>query len=193
MNYDLILKALEKHITLNEAEQKHFTSLLRYKMIRRKQFLLNVGEVCQWVSFVTEGCLRGFNVDRNGIEHVLSFAPPGWWITDMYSFISQKPGQLNIEALEDTEVFLLTRKDLDALYFQIPKFERFFRILAENSLVAYHQRILDNLSLTAEERYLKFCKIYPTLINKLPQKQIASFIGVTPEFFSRMRTNLLKK
>ena len=111
----------------------------------------------------------------------------------MYSLISQKPGILNIEALEDTETILLSKANQERLYLEVPKFERFFRILIEKSLVANQQRLVDNMSLTAEERYNIFCDRYPTLINSLPQKQIASYIGVTPEFFSRMRAAALKK
>ena len=101
----------------------------------------------------------------------------------MYSYISEKPGNLFIEVLEDSEVVSITKENHQELYQQIPKLERFFRILAENSLVSHQERLMDNLSLTAEERFEKFCSKYPTLIQKVPQKQIASFIGVTPEFF----------
>jgi CRP-like cAMP-binding protein len=135
---------------------------------------------------VTQGCLRNYSLDKNGLEHVMAFAPPGWWIADMYSFISQKPGMLYIEALEPTEVLLLSKEDQERLYVDVPKFERFFRIIIEKSLVSSQQRVLDNLSLTAQERYLNFCKRYPSLVNCLPRKQIASYIGVTPEFFSKM-------
>jgi CRP-like cAMP-binding protein len=111
----------------------------------------------------------------------------------MYSLLSQKPGNLFIEVLEDAEVVLLSKENQEELYHQIPKLERFFRIIVENSLVSYQERLMDNLSLTAEERFDKFCKKYPTLIQKVPQKQIASFIGVTPEFFSKMKSRLLRK
>lgn len=193
MSFDPILQAVSKHIRLNPEEQQHFVSLLHPQKIKRKDFLLREGDVCTLSTFVLDGCLRGFTVDANGWEHVLSFAPKGWWIADMYSLLSQKPGHLNIEALEETEILTLSKKDQEQLYMDIPAFERFFRILIENSLVANQQRLIDNLSLTAEERYLKFCDVYPTLIHQLPQKQIASYIGVTPEFFSRMRSNLLRK
>lgn len=193
MSFDLLLSNISKYIHLNDEEKEHFISYLRPKQIKRKQFILAGGEICKQSVFVTNGCLRGFTVDKNAIEHVLSFAPPGWWIADMYSLISQKPGILNIEALEDTEAIILSKINQEKLYLEIPKFERFFRILTENSLVANQQRIVDNMSLTAEERYSIFCKRYPTLIDYLPQKQIASYIGVTPEFFSRMRTGLLRK
>lgn len=191
--FDLLLNNIARYIHLTDEEKAAFIAHLKPFHIKRKQFILTEGETCRNSVFVTEGCLRGFTVDKNGIEHVLSFAPPGWWIADMYSLISQKPGILNIEALEDTEAIILSKAGQEELYHEVPKFERFFRILTENSLVANQQRIVDNMSLTAEERYSIFCKRYPTLIDHLPQKQIASYIGVTPEFFSRMRAGLLRK
>jgi CRP-like cAMP-binding protein len=123
----------------------------------------------------------------------MSFACEGWWISDMYSLLSQKPGNLFIEVLEDAEVVILSKENQEKLYLEIPKLERFFRILTENSLVANQERLMDNLSLTAEERFEKFCRKYPTLIQKVPQKHIASYIGVTPEFFSKMKARMLKK
>jgi len=193
MPVDLLLNNISRYIRLNEEERSIFLDYLQPKSFKRKQFLLNEGEVCKYSAFVTSGCLRGYTVDKNGIEHVLSFAPPDWWMGDMYSLISQKPGILNIEALEDTETITLSKASQEKLYIAVPKFERFFRILTENSLVANQQRIIDNLSLTAEERYGIFCKRYPTLIDHLPHKQIASYIGVTPEFFSRMRSGVLRR
>jgi CRP-like cAMP-binding protein len=190
---NLILQNIAKHINLTKEEQEIFTNYLQTKKIKRKQFLLTDGDICKHSAFVTTGCLRGYTVDKGGIEHVLNFAPPDWWIADMYSLLSQKPGILNIEALEDTEVLLLSKANQEKLYLEIPKFEHFFRILVENSLVASQQRLIDGLSLTAEERYNNFCKRYPTLIDNLPQKQIASYIGVTPEFFSRMRSEMVKR
>ena len=189
----LIIDSISRHITLSDEEKEHFISLLQPKTYKRKQFILEDGEVCKYSTFVTKGCLRGFTVDANGFEHVLNFAPVGWWIADMYSLLTQKPGILNIEAQEDAEVLLLTKSRQEKLYHDIPQFERFFRIITENSLVANQQRLIDNLSLSAEERYHNFCKRYPTLINTLPKKQIASYIGVTPEFFSRMQHRMLKK
>jgi CRP-like cAMP-binding protein len=192
MSTDLILQSIARYIHLSEDEKAYFVSLLQPKTIKRKQFILTEGQVCKYSTFVTSGCLRGFTVDGNGFEHVLNFGPPGWWVADMYSLISQKPGILNIEALEDTEALLLSKVNQEKLYVKLPQFERFFRIITENSLVAYQQRLVDNLSLTADDRYHNFCKRYPTLINDLPKKQIAAYIGVTPEFFSRMQHHLLK-
>ena len=193
MQFDLILSNISKHIHLDEKEKAVFEGHLQFKEVKRKAILLREGEVCKNSIFVTGGCLRGYTFDKNGTDHVLNFAPPDWWIADMYSLITQKPGTVTIEALEDSKIILLSKTAQEQLYAQIPKFERFFRILTEKSLVANQQRIIDNMGLTAEERYNIFCNRYPTLIHTLPQKQIASYIGVTPEFFSRMRAGMVRK
>ncbi len=192
MDYSLILKNVSNHILLDTEEEQYFTSLLEYRKIRNKQCVLSEGEISNHIYFVTGGCLRGFTVDKSGTEHVLSFAPEDWWIGDLYSYITRQPGNLFIEALESSEALVLSGEKQALLYRDVPKFERFFRILAENSLVASQQRLHDRLSLTAGERYERFCVKYPTLIQRLPQKQIASYIGVTPEFFSKMRSSLLR-
>lgn len=188
-----ILENINKIVTLSPQEELLFLSKIEIKTYKAKTVLVNAGEISQYSFFVNSGLLRSFNINDNIVEHVLSFACEGWWIGDMYSLISQKPGNLFIEVLEDAEVVLLSRKNQNELFTQIPKLERFFRILTENSLVAHQERLMDNLSLTAEERFDKFCKRYPTIIQRVPQKQIASYIGVTPEFFSKMKSRLLKK
>lgn len=189
----LILDNISKIITLTPEEQAFFLSKTEIRHYKAKTIIQNAGQVCKEGFFVNSGLLRSFNINDNIVEHVLSFACEGWWISDMYSLLSQKPGNLFIEVLEDAEVVALSKENQEQLYLEIPKLERFFRILIENSLVANQERLMDNLSLTAEERFEKFCRKYPTLIQKVPQKQIASFIGVTPEFFSKMKARLLKK
>ena len=188
-----ILENINKIVTLSPQEELLFLSKIEIKTYKAKTVLVNAGEISQYSFFVNSGLLRSFNINDNIVEHVLSFACEGWWIGDMYSLISQKPGNLFIEVLEDAEVVLLSRESQNELFTQIPKLERFFRILTENSLVAHQERLMDNLSLTAEERFDKFCKRYPTIIQRVPQKQIAFYIGVTPEFFSKMKSRLLKK
>ena len=189
----LLLAHLAKHITLTPPEEQHFLSLLRKKKLRRRHFLLRAGDVCRDSVFVTDGCLRGYTVDKNGFEHILQFAPPGWWLADMYSMLTRQPGELYIEALEDSEVLLLDIDDRDRLMLEIPKFERFFRIITENSLITFRQRLLENLGMPARDRYARFCQRYPTLIECLPQKLIAAYIGVTPEFLSKMRGEMRRK
>ena len=188
-----ILENIAKHVTLTPEEQELFLFKTETKPFKAKTILLSAGEVATCTYFVNSGILRSFNINDNIIEHVLHFACEGWWIGDMYSYISEKPGNLFIEVLEDAEVVIITKENHQKLYQEIPKLERFFRILAENSLVSHQERLIDNLSLTAEERFEKFCSKYPTLIQKVPQKHIASYIGVTPEFFSKMKARLLKK
>lgn len=190
---DLIIQNISKHISLTSEDELLFLSKIETKHFKAKTIILNAGEICKHSYFVNSGLVRSFNVNDNIVEHVLSFACEGWWIGDMYSLLSQKPGNLFIEVLEDAEVVLLSKENQEQLYLEIPKLERFFRILTENSLVANQERLMDNLSLTAEERFEKFCKKYPTLIQKVPQKQIASYIGVTPEFFSKMKSKMLRK
>lgn len=185
-----VLQHISRYITLEPAEAECFSAMLKPRSLKAKELLLDEGEVCRYSAFVTRGCLRGFTIDQNGYEHVLQFAPPNWWIADMYSLITQKPGTLIIEALEDSDILLLSKTDQEQLYHDVPRFERFFRIITENSLVTNRQRVLDNLSLTAAQRYEAFCQRYPTLIDTLPQKQIAAYIGVTPEFFSKMKAGL---
>lgn len=187
MDDSLLFNNFAKHISLTKVEEKYLKTLFEYKVFKSKEFLIQQGEISKQSAFVLNGCLRGYTIDSNGFEHVLSFAPKDWWIADMYSLLSQKPGNLNIEAMVDTEVALISRTNQDKMYEKVPKLERFFRIIIEKSLVAYQQRLNDNLSLTAQERYMKFCKTYPQLINDIPQKQIAAYIGVTPEFLSKLR------
>lgn len=188
-----ILENIAKHVTLTPEEQANFLSKTTVENFKAKTILLNAGEICKNSYFVNSGVLRSFNINDNIVEHVMSFACTGWWISDMYSLLSQKPGNLFIQVLEDAEVVVLSKENQGILFEEIPKLERFFRILTENSLVAHQERLMDNLSLTAEERFEKFCKKHNDLIQKVPQKQIASYLGVTPEFFSKMKSKMLRK
>jgi CRP-like cAMP-binding protein len=193
MDLGPILANVARIIAINEEEEQIFASLLEPWHAKRKDVLLEPGQVCQTSWFVQAGCLRSYTLTEDGEEHVLSFAPVGWWIADMYSLISGRPAVLTIQAIEEAEGWHLTKENQEKLFVAVPKFERFFRILVERSLVAYQQRVLDATSLSAEDRYKKFCRYYPTLIDTLPQKQIASFIGVTPEFYSKMRSRILRE
>ncbi len=193
MNYELILSGVAKHIQLTKKEEEFFVSLLQQKKLKKKQFLVHEGEFNKFTAFVTKGCLRSYSIDRNGFEHIIQFAPPGWWVADLYSLISKQPGKLNIDALEDSEMLILSREDQEKLFETVPKFERFFRILTENSIAANSHRLIDYMGLSAQERYFTFCDRYPMLMKTLPQKQIASYIGVTPEFLSKIKAEFLKK
>lgn len=188
-----ILENIAKHVNLTSEEEELFLSKTETKSVKAKTILLSSGDVAKQTYFVNSGIIRSFNINDNIVEHVLHFACEGWWIGDMYSYITGKPGNLFIEVLEDAEIISISKENHQKLYQEIPKLERFFRILSENSLVSHQERLMDNLSLSAEERFEKFCKKYPDLINKVSQKHIASYIGVTPEFFSKMKAKMLKK
>lgn len=191
--HTLLFEHIRKHIQISEEEEQQIDVLFKEKLVKKKQFILQEGDIQQSSVFVLEGCLRSYSIDKNGVEHVLQFAPPGWWIADINSFVYQKPAQLYIDAIEDSKILMIDKKDLEELYRQLPKLERFFRRLAENGLANYQHRLIDKLSLTALERYNNFCTLYPSLILCLPQKLIASYIGVTPEFLSKMLNTTIVK
>jgi CRP-like cAMP-binding protein len=184
---DLILKNVSQHISLTEEESKLFTSLLSIKRLRKRQYLLQAGDVCPTENFVACGLLRAYTVDEQNNEHVLMFAMEDWWISDLYSFLTNQPSSMNIEAMEDSEVICIEKQALESLYQQVPKFERLMRILFQNAFVAQQQRILSSISQTTEERYSAFIKKYPLLEQRVPQTQIASYLGMTPETLSRIR------
>jgi len=188
MNCTSVIVNLKKHITLTDEECAVIASKLRAVTVKKKQVLLQEGQIARDVAFVLSGCLKSYSVDENGFEHILQFAPAEWWITDMHSFIAEQPAHLIIDAITDTEILLLSRKDQLDMFEQVPKLERYFRILTENSLVSSRQRNIDFVSLTGKQRYENFCKTYPTLINEIPQKLIAAYIGITPEFLSKIRS-----
>lgn len=192
MLHNLLLQQFRKHISLSEAEVEAIEYLFVKQEIKPRSYLARERRICAQNIFVTTGCLRGFIIDNNGYEHVLSFAPEGWWIGDMYSLTTGQPGQLYIQALEKTEVYLLSRENQETLFTLLPRMERYFRIILEHSLVAHQQRLMDNMSLQAEARYARFCQKYPMLVGRLAARHIASYIGVTPEFFSKMKNRLLR-
>ena len=186
MNTEIILQNISKHITLTEEEEAYFVSMLKEKTFKNKQYIARQGDVCKHITFINRGCCRTFNIDKNGFEHILNFASQDYWVGDLYSIVTQKPGVLFIQVMEETEVLQIAKRDFDDLFLKIPKFERMFRILTENAYIEMQNRIMEGLSLSAKERYAIFNKKYSKLKGQLPQKQIALYLGVTPEFFSRM-------
>ncbi len=190
---DLLRKHIQKRITLSDEEFNRCASFFTRRKIRKKQFLLQEGEVCKHGAFVERGCLRLYTVDRNGEEHIVQFAIEDWWISDLQSFLSGAPSIYTIDALEDSEVLLLEKEERDKLFEAEPKLERFFRLLHEANYVASHRRIEESLAASAEERYLAFLKTYPALVQRIPQSQIASYLGITPQSLSRIRKELSEK
>lgn len=188
--FKLLRENIEKRTQLTDEEFEIVKKFFIPKKVRKKQFLLHEGEVCRYVGFVNSGCLRQYTIDYKGSEHIVQFAIEDWWVGDLNSFLSGKPAEFNIDALRDSEILLLEKSAREKLMDSCPKMERYFRILIESNQVANHQRIVDSLSASAEEKYLKFIKTYPKLYELVPQNQIASYLGITPQSLSRIRKEL---
>jgi len=191
--FELLRSHIEKRVSLTDEEFDSISKFFIPKRLKKKQFLLNEGEVCRHGGFVNYGCLRQYTIDNKGAEHIIQFAIEDWWVSDLHSFLSGKPSTDKIDALEDSEVLLLEKSARDELLDSYPKMEKFFRILIEANHVATNQRIADSLSTTAEERYLKFIKTYPKLFEQISQIHIASYLGITPQSLSRIRKELSHK
>jgi CRP-like cAMP-binding protein len=190
MKEEAIIKNISKHITLDEEEKKYFESLLHYRKLEKGDILLNFGDIAKNQYFVIDGCLRNYSIDENGKEHIIAFACKDWWISDLYSYITETPSEYIIDALIPTEVFEIRKRDMEEVYTRIPKFERFFRILFQNSMVNQMRRIRQVISVPAEERYKVFIKQYPGIYEQIPLKHIASYLGISPEFLSKIRNKI---
>jgi len=182
-----ILDNIQKHISVSQPEKELIESLLVLQRVPKKEVLLETGKVATEIHFVSEGVLRAYFTDREGDQNIVMFAMNDWWITDMYSFSTGNPAQLTIDALEDSVVYSLSKTNLEFLFQKVPAFERFFRILMQNAYVREQSRIIQNLSMPAEERYRQFLTKYPQFAVRITQKQIASYLGITPEFLSSIR------
>jgi CRP-like cAMP-binding protein len=190
---NLLLEDIAKHITLDSEEQKYVLTLLETKNYKAKTFLLKEGETCNYLYFINKGVIRNYILGNGNKEIVYRIADDGNWISSINSFHNQTPGYFNLEVLEDSEIVQLSHENYEKLLRESPKTERFFRLLAFHFLIESIERTTDDLKLTAEEKYLKFTTNYPGLSNRISQKHIASYIGVTPEFFSKMKARMLKK
>jgi len=182
-----ILDNIALHIDINSQEADSFLSLLDHKSLNNKDILLQEGSVCRTINYIVKGCVRMYSTDENGKEHIVLFAPENWWCTDLFSFHTGTPSTHSIEALEDTVVAQLTHQNLEKLYIKVPKFERFFRVLFQNGFIMFQNRINSELSLPADQKYKIFKKLYPGLNQRVAQKHIASYLGITPVFLSMLR------
>jgi len=172
-------------------ELANFNRLLEYKEIKRKTFLLRPGDISNYEFFIKKGCIRLFYVNPLGAEVVLNFGVENWWIGDISSFTSQTPSRFFIETIEKCDVFMLSYENKKKLLLEIPKFERVFRLMLESNVVSSQNRLIQTITSQARERYLDFIKKYPSLPNRVTQLQIASYLGITPEFLSKMKHELI--
>lgn len=192
-SHTLIINNVSRFIELTDSEKQRFISLLKEIKIKKKNFLLQEGDIAKYEYFITKGCLKVYSLDMDGAQHVSMFGIESYWTTDMASFISDEPSRFFIEALEDTELLAISKKNYKLLFEEIPKFERFYRILYQRSLMSYIRRTNHGISLTAEERYIRFKEQYPQIFSRIKQKDLAAYIGVTPEFMSMIKSRIKKK
>lgn len=192
MPYDNILQNIRRFVLMTPEQEEAFCALLSIKKIKKKEFLLKEGDVCTGEYFVNKGCLREYFVDQKGTEHNLYFAIEDWWISDLYSRTQMAPTYCNIIALEDSELVQVSHLALEKFMEEVPALERFFRMSYQHSLVAQHLRSLQMLCMTAEERYLHFRERYPKVASRIPQKHVATFLGLTPEFFNTIHAKVMR-
>lgn len=191
--FESFLNYLRNYVNLTQEEETVLTSFLLFKKYKKRQYFLMEGDVCRYQAYVLKGCFRSYYIDKEGKEVNLMFSTENWWIGDLASYIVKDPSKLNIEALEDCEIFAIEKQHMDLLFQKIPKIERFFRILFQNALISSQNRIINNLTLTAKDNYLSFVKKYPDFEQRIPQYHIASYLGITPEFLSQIRKQLTSR
>ncbi|WP_375560681.1 Crp/Fnr family transcriptional regulator [Bernardetia sp. OM2101] len=193
MELETLINHFKKYFPLGKSDIEELQKRISIRKIKRRQYILAEGDICKHYNFVVNGCFKMYKVDEAAKEHNISFAIENEWITDIGSFHSEKPSKLYIEAIEKSTIIQIAKTDLIYFYINHPKFDRNFRIILENNFVALQNRLLQTISTTAEERYQTFLEDNPHLINRLPNTQIASYIGITPEFLSRIRSQQLEK
>jgi CRP-like cAMP-binding protein len=191
--FELLLEKIKEHVVITDEEFDFCKTLFIPKKLRKRQYLLQEGDVNKYTSFVEKGMLRTYTVDEKGNEPILQFSFEGWWVADLYSFLTDEPSKYNIEAMEDCELLLITKPSWDIMLDKVPALERYFRILIQNSLIATQQRLMGSISETAQEKYSKLINNFPGCLQRVPQHMIASYLGITPETLSRIRGQMATK
>jgi CRP-like cAMP-binding protein len=191
--YEIFFQSLKSKVPFTEEELAVVKTYLTPKKLRKKQYLLQEGDVCKFISFVEKGALRSYSIDDKGVEKIIQFALEGWTISDLYSFLTAEPATYNIDALEDSELLLITRSAHEELLQKMPKYESWMRIQITNAYIALQKRLTSIISLSLEERYAAFTTAYPNIVQRVPQHMIASYMGLTPETLSRVRKKMTGK
>ena len=191
--YQLFFQTLANKASFNEEELAVIRTYLKPKKLRKKQYLLQEGDVCKFIAFVEKGSLRSYSIDEKGVERIIQFALEGWTISDLYSFLTSEPATYNIDALEDAELILISKTAHEELLQILPKYETWIRIQVTGAYIAMQRRLTSIISLSLEERYASFTSIYPEIVQRVPQHMIASYMGLTPETLSRVRKKMVRK
>jgi CRP-like cAMP-binding protein len=193
--YDTLLQYIIDYssLTVSDEEFKLIQEAFKPKKLRKRQYLLQEGDVCKYLSFITKGALRQYSVDNKGVEHIVRFGIERWWMADYEGFIMQEPSKYDIDALEDVELLQITKEHLEELKSKVPAVEAMIKKLDQRSYIAHQKRIHSSISHTAEDRYLELLNTYPELIQRFPQNMIASYLGISPETLSRIRKQMTLK
>jgi len=191
--YNNILQNIARYVLKSEVEKEKLIAIIRTTKIKKRQFIDQPGYVCKYRNYVVKGAFRSYFIDSDGKEHTVQIAIEDWFVSDFYSYITQTPATLFVEALEDSTIFQMTYEDIEGLCKEIHGLSEYFRVSTEKAFAFSRKRALSNLSMTAEEKYLELLERYPNIVRRVPQKVIASYLGMTPEFMSKIRKNLSSK
>jgi CRP-like cAMP-binding protein len=187
-----IKKYIDSCVHLSNEQHDYFNNILIHKSFPKKKMLLSAGEICQFEAFIVKGCVKTYFIDKNGFEIILTFATENWWISDIKSFHEQIPSEMYIETIEETELLIINPQTKEQILHHIPSLERMFRLMVQRHLGTYQERLFSNIALTAEERYILFLQKYPDIPQRVPQHLIASYLGISAEFLSRIRSRKSK-
>lgn len=190
MSYSKLKEQFNKHIAFSEAENAKVLSCFHEKHIAKKDYFLEAGAIPKYEAYVSKGLMRQYVLDTNGREHTLYFAVSDWWVSDINAFLNQQPSTMYIQALEDSDLLVISKHDKVKLFDEIPKMERLFRIMTQKSHAALQQRMVDNLIKTADQRYVDYITKYPHIASRLNNLQIASYLGISHEFLSKIKKRL---
>lgn len=192
--HEQINKSISRYVTFSKEELDTFNSHLEYRKVPKKTIMLHEGEVCNFEAFVVKGCVRKYFIDPNGFEVILQFAIEDAWISDIsFSIYETQPSKVFIETMEDCEFLIFSPETKEELFKKEPRFERAFRILLQRNLTATQNRLFHTISMTALEKYVEFLELYPTLPQRVAQHYIASYLGISAEFLSKVRAKLAKQ
>jgi CRP/FNR family transcriptional regulator, cyclic AMP receptor protein len=191
--FNSINQYVSRCVTLSTEELAYFNSLLVYKEVPKKTILLHEGEICHFEAYIIKGCIRTYYINEKGIGVTLQFAIEDWWVSDIASFNDLTPSSMFIETLEDCRLLTLTQQTKETALFKIPGLERVFRLMVQRNLAVLQDRLFKTISSSGAEKYLDFVQRYPGIPQRVAQHYIASYLGITPEFLSKIRTRLAKK
>lgn len=182
-----LIQNIKERIPFSEEEAHHLERFFHFKTVKKNELLIKKGEIVDTIFYIEKGAVRAYLVDKKEKEHTVQLAISDWWISDLTAFFDQRPARLNVEAISDSELYCISSDDLNQLYDMLPKSERYMRKRIEQGLVESFERIINLLSLSAEERYDWFVENYRNFYDEIPDYQIASYLGVTPQSLSRIR------